>query len=178
MARGKTAIAMAMLANPYPKPKAHVPRLTLCEVCDRELPTKDWPAHKNSKKHREAEAKERGETVKNAFSFGGDAIGFGSSNESANANGFGFGDAFATTATTDGNGWATGVDFSTTKSTSYGKNGNNGGSGDQRACFGCGETGHQRRDCPRVSKNQGCFNCGDTGLVLPWDFWNSLLTHN
>lgn len=156
MARGTPAMPAGMSSNPYPKPKEHVPRLTHCELCDRQLPTKDWPAHKNSKKHREAEAKERGETFKSSFTFGGDANG---SNEFANANDFGSGDAFANTATTDGDGWGVGVDLSTTKSTNY----NN---GDQRACFNCGETGHQKRDCPQASNNQACFNCGETGYVF------------
>lgn len=165
MARGPPAVLTAMSSNPYPKPKEYVPRVTQCELCDRKLPTKDWPAHKNSKKHREAEAKERGElgAVKNPTVFGGDVKGFGNenSNEFASTNEFGSGDAFANATTTDGDGWSTGAGFSTTKSTSHNNGGGSGG--DQRVCFGCGETGHQKRDCPQSSSGQGCFNCGETG---------------
>lgn len=120
--------------------------MTYCELCDRTLPTKDWQAHKNSKKHREAEAKDRGEldAVKNSTDFGGDSMGFGDDNEFGNAAASGDGD------------WGAGEGFtSTTKSTSYN---NRAGSG--------GETGHQKRDCPKGSGSQACHNCGETGYVV------------
>lgn len=155
MARGPPAIPTTMISNPYPKPKEHIPRLTYCELCDRTLPTKDWQAHKNSKKHREAEAKERGEldAIKNSTDSGGDSTRFG--------NDIAFGIA---AALGDGE-WGAGEGFtSTTKPTSYKDRG--GGGGDQRACFGCGETGHQKRDCPKGSGGQACHNCGETGYVV------------
>jgi cellular nucleic acid-binding protein len=166
MARGAPAMTTSMASNPYPKPKEHIPRITQCELCNRELPTKDWPAHKNSKKHREAEAKERAEieAVKNPTNFGGDTSGSNNDNEFANANEFGSGDAFANATTSGDDGWGAVESFSTTKPTSYNNGG--GGSGDQRACFGCGETGHQKRDCPQGSGGQTCYNCGGSGCVL------------
>ncbi|CAN9102274.1 unnamed protein product, partial [Alternaria alternata] len=60
--------------------------MSLCEICDRQILTKDWASHKNSRKHRAAEAKEREELekLKNpGGSFSGDATGFGDINESA-----------------------------------------------------------------------------------------------
>jgi hypothetical protein len=136
---------MPMMANPYPRAKEHIPRMTLCELCNRSLPTKDWPGHKNSKKHRQAEAKERGDNDNN------------NANEFANAaNEFGFGDAFTTTNTSGNDAWGSGDGF-----TSY--NTNSGGGDSDRACFGCGETGHQKRDCPKGSGGQACYNCGETG---------------
>ena len=86
MARGSTAIMSNLVANPYPKAKEHVARMSLCEVCDRQILTKDWASHKNSRKHRAAEAKEREELekLKNpGGSFSGVATGFGDINESA-----------------------------------------------------------------------------------------------
>ncbi|CAN9316042.1 unnamed protein product [Alternaria alternata] len=58
--------------------------MSLCEICDRQILTKDWASHKNSRKHRAAEAKEREELekLKNpGGSFSGDATGFGDINE-------------------------------------------------------------------------------------------------
>ncbi|KAH8640424.1 hypothetical protein IG631_03365 [Alternaria alternata] len=54
--------------------------MSLCEICDRQILTKDWASRKNSRKHRAAQAKEREELekLKNpGGSFSGDATGFG-----------------------------------------------------------------------------------------------------
>jgi hypothetical protein len=164
MARGAMAIQLSGLSsNPYPRPKEHIPMNTTCELCDRTMPTKDWPSHKNSKKHRAAEAKENGTaTGTNGNGFGGDAAGFTADG------GFGGNDNFG--AATDGNdGWnSTGNDAgwgsgATTGTSSYG---NNTGGGGDRACFGCGQTGHQKRDCPSGGGGGGdraCYGCGETG---------------
>jgi hypothetical protein len=173
-----------LVANPYPKAKEHVARMSLCEICDRQILTKDWISHKNSKKHRAAEAKEREELEKPknpGGSFGGDATGFGDSNEFANANNeFG-------AATTTNDGWGSVGDFAAPNTSSYNHNGGGGGGdracygcgqsghqkrdcpsgggggGGDRACYGCGQTGHQKRDCPQGSGGQACFNCGEVG---------------
>lgn len=42
-------------SNPYGSFKEVTPEWTECEVCERKLKTRDWTAHKNSKKHRENE---------------------------------------------------------------------------------------------------------------------------
>jgi cellular nucleic acid-binding protein len=189
MARGPTAVFSNMVSNPYPKAKEHVARISLCELCDREILTKDWNGHKNSKKHCEAEAKEREELEKAknpAGTFGGDATSFGGGNEFSGTNEFGSGgDTFGGATTTANDGWGSAGDFSTANTTSYNSNGGGGdracfgcgqtghqkrdcpsgggGGGGDRACFGCGMTGHQKRDCPQGSGGQACFNCGETG---------------
>lgn len=39
-------------ANPYPPARDKDPDVFICEICDRRIGSKDWTAHKNSKKHR------------------------------------------------------------------------------------------------------------------------------
>ncbi|KAG9188523.1 hypothetical protein G6011_02446 [Alternaria panax] len=182
MARGPTAVMSNLVANPYPKAKEHVARMSLCEICDRQILTKDWTGHKNSKKHRAAEANEREELekLKNPGGGFGDSKEFASVIEFANTNNEFSGGA--TTTTHDG--WGSAEDFAATNTSSH----NNGGGGDRacygcgqtghqkrdcpsggsggggdRACYGCGQTGHQKRDCPQGSGGQACFNCGETG---------------
>jgi hypothetical protein len=196
MARGPTAVMSNLVANPYPKAKEHVARMSLCELCDRQILTKDWISHKNSKKHRAAEAKEHEELEKSknpGDSFGGDATGFSdsngfsSTNEFANVNNeFGGGDTFGDATTTTNDGWGSTGDFTTTNISSHNNNGGSdrtcygcgqtghqkrdcpsgaggGGGGGDRACYGCGQIGHQKRDCPQGSGGQACFNCSEVG---------------
>lgn len=169
MARGSVAVQLSGLAsNPYPRPKTQVPILTTCELCDKTMFSKDWQGHKNSKKHRKAEAKEKAEADgTDTNGFGGDFAGF-----TAETGGFGStGDAFTSTTTANdawassGNdsGWGSGG-FDTSAGTS--SNGNNNSGGGDRACYGCGETGHQKRDCSKGGSGGGdraCFNCGEVG---------------
>jgi cellular nucleic acid-binding protein len=155
-----------MASNPYPKPKVQQPYLTNCELCDRIIPTKDWNAHKNSKKHRESEAKDRakaGGTDINGF--GGDATGFTADTGGNN---------FTSTTATDSGGapaadaaWGA-ADFGANIGTSGYVNNNSGGGG--RACFGCGSEDHQKRDCPKggPGRGQACFNCGEVGYVISY----------
>jgi cellular nucleic acid-binding protein len=172
MARGTIVAQLSnMASNPYPRPKEHVALVTECEVCNRTMPTKDWPSHKNSKKHRQAEAKDKEAAEgkgNNTIGFGGDTAGF-----TADTGGFTV-DGAAGDPTNSGNDtWATsgndtawgGKDFNTNTDTSTFGNGTGGGGGD-RACFGCGEIGHQKRECPKGGGGGGdraCFSCGDTG---------------
>lgn len=150
-----------MPSNPYNRPKEQIPRITVCELCDRSLNTKDWNAHKNSKKHRAAEdaekAKENAHVNSNGFDgFGGEASGFtpeaGFDLPSTDSGNGGWGSS---------GGFNIGNDFG---SSNYG-NKTSGGGGD-RACFGCGETGHTKRDCPKGGSSGGdraCFGCGEVG---------------
>jgi cellular nucleic acid-binding protein len=47
MARGAIATQLSgMAANPYSRPKDHIPNNTTCELCDRTMRTQDWAAHK------------------------------------------------------------------------------------------------------------------------------------
>jgi len=182
-----------MASNPYPKPKVQLPSKTTCELCNRTLPTKDWNAHKNSKKHRDAEAKDRAKAEgTDTNGFGGDATGFTADTGGNN---------FTSTTATDGWGapatdsaWGA-VDFGTNTGTSGYTNINSGGGGGRacfgcgsedhqkrdcpqgggggggdRACYGCGETGHQKRDCPKGGSGggQACFNCGEVGYVISY----------
>jgi cellular nucleic acid-binding protein len=140
---------------------------TTCELCNRTMPTKDWNSHKNSKKHREAEAKDKAAAEgNNTTSFGGDATGF-----IADTGGFGAGNDTFGTASNGNDAWgSSGNDadwgsggFDTNANTStYGNNASGGG---DRACFGCGQTGHQKRECPQGSGggDRSCYGCGQTG---------------
>lgn len=139
---------------------------TACELCDRTIFTKDWPAHKNSKKHREAEVKDKAANEPVQINgFGGDSGGYTADTGAGASAGdaWGGGDTFGTTSTADDGGWGA-DDFNTSSGFGGAKTG--GGGGD-RACYGCGQTGHQKRDCPSGGGGggNGCFNCGETGYV-------------
>jgi cellular nucleic acid-binding protein len=166
MTRGSTVLYAPMMANPYHRAKENVPGYTFCELCERKLLTKDWSTHKQSKKHRAAEDKERKtlEEAKNPIAtstgFGGDEFGYADPFTATSGN-----DGWTATGdTTSGNdGWGSGGDFATAKTNGYT---NNGGGGGDRACYGCGLTGHQKRDCPSGrggGGNNACFNCGVPG---------------
>jgi cellular nucleic acid-binding protein len=137
---------------------------------------KDWNGHKNSKKHREAEAKEKAKAEGiDTNGFCGDAADFTADTGDFTADTGAFnsgGDAFTTGSTTttrdpwayNGNdaGWGS-TGFSTNAGNSYSNNKSGGG---DRACFSCGQTGHQKRDCPQGGSGGGdraCFNCGELG---------------
>jgi hypothetical protein len=174
MGRGSVALQVSSLAsNPYPPPKETTPMFTTCELCDRKMPTKDWASHKNSKKHRAAEAKEKsGSDNANTTGFGTDSTGF-----TGDTTGFGSGDTFGNTTSGGGasnlsgnDGWGSSGGFDTNGATSgYGTNYNStGGGGGDRACYGCGQTGHQKRDCPQGGSggsggDRACYGCGDIG---------------
>ena len=40
-----------VVSKPYADAVQRTPAKTLCETCDRTIPSKDWPAHERSKKH-------------------------------------------------------------------------------------------------------------------------------
>jgi cellular nucleic acid-binding protein len=167
---------------------------TTCELCTRTMPTKDWAGHKNSKKHHEAEAKEKDAAEgKNTTSFGGDASEF-----TADAGSFGAGNDTFGNASTGNDTWGmSGNDVTWGSNAGTSTYGNNPGTGGDRACFGCGKTGHQKRDCPQGGSgggdrvcygcgltghqkrdcpsgggggggDQACFNCGEVGYVFPY----------
>lgn len=157
MARGSAIMHSTMVANPYPPPKQQVPRVTLCELCDRNILTKDFQGHKVSKKHRAAEENERQEAEKAKKTTGyGDNSDF--DNEFVPGESGSIDDLDAA-AETGNDGWGSGGDFVTNK-TWYK---NSGGGGGDRTCHGCGLPGHQKRDCPQGSGGQACFNCGELG---------------
>lgn len=148
MPRGLVAMALPLPGNPYSRPKEQEPGNTLCELCDRIIATVNWNAHKNSKKHRLAEAKER-DTLNNVNGFGGDATGLADGN-----NGF-------TTTISGHDAWGS-SEFDAGANTSNFGNKSGGGSG---ACFGCGDVGHNKRDCPKGGSGgvRACYNCGNEG---------------
>ena len=133
-----------MASNPYQGMKVQTPLKTTCELCNRTINTRDWPMHKNSKAHRGLEQAEKDkENAKNNIhsttAVGADTFGFSRSPVDSNSHG------------RDNSGGAFGF-------------GNQTGGGD-RACFGCGEIGHSKRDCPHGGGgNAGaCFSCGEVG---------------
>jgi cellular nucleic acid-binding protein len=144
--------------------------LTECELCDRTMPTKDWNSHKNSKKHRQAEAKEKeGTQGNNATGFAGDSAGF-----TADTGGFTADGAAGDFASSDNDAWASSgnnADWGNgnlginTDASTFDNNTGGGGGGD-RACYGCGEMGHQKRECPKGGGSGGdraCYGCGEIG---------------
>lgn len=140
--------------------KEQVPQKTLCELCGRTLNTRDWPQHKNSKAHRALEQKEKDkENTKGNPNSGADAWG-------GEASGFAPTDGFNIAPTESGDGgWGASADSSNAFSSSGYGNKTGGGGGD-RACFGCGEVGHNKRDCPKGGSGGGvraCFGCGEVG---------------
>lgn len=172
---------MGLVSNPYPAAKDHQSINTVCELCDRTIKTKDWSAHKRSRKHRELEQKEReGEAKKQALptgdgfsdntsGFNNDAGTAGDWGDNAGTAG-GWGDNAGTTggwgdnAGTWGSGSgdaSTGYGNDSLNSTGY--SGHKAQSGGPGACYGCGEVGHNKRDCPSTGASRGCFNCGQQG---------------
>lgn len=159
MGRGLKFYTSNMAPNPYPAPKVLQPGRTWCELCERDMATREWATHKNSKKHRKAEDKEKGDasTTNDAF-FGGGSTNF--DGDTANDN--------FTSASVDNNDeWNAvgGFDaFDDSKPTYKKTDGGGGGNG----CFVCGDTTHQKRDCPQggsggAGSDQACFKCGETG---------------
>lgn len=157
--------------NPtYARPKEIQPTNTECEVCERVILTKDWNAHKNSKKHRlreeAAKAKENSPPAQNGLT--SDEVGswadqvnhMTEQGGSSFGNGWGSGDNF-TSGSTDNDGFQTHNRGGHHRSRAGG-NAGGGGGGDDRACFGCGEIGHQKRDCPKGAARP-CFNCDEVG---------------
>lgn len=147
-------------SNPYHQGKDKVALKTLCELCDRVLNTRDWPAHKNSKGHRGREQAETDKENEKANHYGTNTWG-------GDAPGFTPEGAFDLASPDSGNdGWGTsGNGFG---ASSYSNKTGGGGSGDDRACFSCGEVGHRKAECPKSGSGggQACFNCGLEGYVL------------
>ena len=134
-----------MASNPYQGMKVQTPLKTTCELCNRTFNTRDWPMHKNSKAHLALEQAEKDkENAKNNV-HATTEYGFSFSPVDFNSNGK---DAFTKSG---------GADFGFGSQT---------GGGD-RACFGCGETGHSKRDCPHGggggTGDRACYSCGEVG---------------
>ena len=148
-----------MASNPYRSMKEQVPLKTLCELCDRTINTRDWPMHKNSKAHRALEQAEmHKENAKASDNNVTDTWG-------AEASSFTPDSDFNLASTNSGNdGWGASDGSNNTFGTSSYGNKTGGGGGD-RACFGCGEVGHTKRDCPKggASGDRACFGCGEVG---------------
>ncbi|KAF2627665.1 hypothetical protein BU25DRAFT_341387 [Macroventuria anomochaeta] len=130
-----------MASNPYRSMKEQVPLRTLCELCNRTINTRDWPMHKNSKAHRALE--QAGKDKENTKAKNNGTDNWGGETSSFTPDG-----EFNLASVDSGNdGWGTG------------------GGGGNRACFGCGEIGHTKRDCPKsgASGDRACFACGEVG---------------
>jgi cellular nucleic acid-binding protein len=148
-----TSMASGMVSNPYAPAKEYVAQTTLCELCNITMKTRDWAAHKNSKKHRAAEKKEDEKNNPPSNGFGDNTDGF-----NTDANG-----GFSTNYSGNTNGGSDGrARFGCGETGHTKRDCPQGGSGGQ-ACYGCGEEGHQKRDCPQGAGGQACFNCGNVG---------------
>ena len=177
--------------NPYSDAKANATGQTLCDLCHRTLKNQDWTAHKNSKKHRVPEegqkAKETVNTTGNGFDdFGDEPSGFipdsgfdlapidskvdtfGVSGKKSSGSSSGVDKSFVSGR----HGGKRGGDKSVGVKSGSGKSGSGrrgggriGNSGSDRACYGCGEIGHTKRDCPKgtVSNDRACYSCGEVG---------------
>ncbi|KAJ4350794.1 hypothetical protein N0V95_004406 [Ascochyta clinopodiicola] len=154
-----------MESRPYNQAKQRLPGKTLCELCDKVLDTSLWSIHKNSKKHRAIEtaemAKENAKVNSNgADGYSGESSGFSPEIDSGfDLAPLGTGnDAWTSSTNVD---WGSSAGFSVEPS--HG-NKSRGGGGD-RACFGCGEVGHTKRECPKGSSSgdRACFGCGEVG---------------
>ena len=153
------AMASGLVSNPYAPAKEYVAQTTLCELCNITMKTRDWAAHKNSKKHRAAEKKEFEKNNPPVDGFGDHADGF---NTDAHG-GFGANPSANTNGGSDGRAcFGCGETGHTKRDCPQGGSGGLGGSGGQ-TCYGCGEEGHQKRDCPQGAGGQACFNCGNVG---------------
>ncbi|KAF3033072.1 hypothetical protein E8E12_001851 [Didymella heteroderae] len=166
-----------MSSEPYHKGKEKVGQKTLCETCDRVIMSRDWPAHQNSKGHRnKKEAIKDKENLKknndgtdtwvaDTSNFTLDA-GFGLASPDSGWGNSGSGEAFGTSST--GNKTSGGQGCFKCGETGHRKadcpQGGSGGGG--QGCFKCGEVGHRKADCPQGGSGGGgkaCFNCGNEG---------------
>jgi hypothetical protein len=118
MARTYGAGLNTIGVNPYPPCKEKAPDFFECELCHRSIPSKHWPEHKNSKKHRAKEDEERRGKSKENFNSTG--------NTGYVVEGFGGLEGAWVQATPDLGGGSRGAD--------------------DRACHGCNEVGHIKRD--------------------------------
>lgn len=126
MPRKAAPVLNTIPTNPYNNAKDVPPDFYTCERCHRTIPSKNWPEHKNSKKHRALEDEERRSKDKENFS----------STEPVD-NGFGSGgDTSEPTATQDS--WGSIEGDNTFGGATRGGGG--------RACHGCGDEGHIKRD--------------------------------
>jgi cellular nucleic acid-binding protein len=129
------------------------PLNTTCELCDRTFPTKDWIGHKNGKAHQQREKAEHSKENNKAAAANGDAFGFTVDADFV-ANGVG-GDAGASssgawdsTLGDTGASWGdSGLSVSNNFSNGGGTRGGRAQGGGPGACYGCGEVGHNKRDC-------------------------------
>jgi hypothetical protein len=136
-----------LVSNPYPPHKVINPTFTTCEICDRQIMTKDWRAHKSSKKHREIEKKLADDEKAQNYADSGGWGAVGVTNDQV----------------ASGNGCRNcGEDGHFVKDCPAPKK--------SRACHNCGEEGHMSRECPEERKGGGgsggggpCYNCGEEG---------------
>jgi cellular nucleic acid-binding protein len=165
-------------SNPYPAPKAVIPETTICEHCDRTLMTKDWAAHKNSKKHRENEIK-AAETAKlDAKGIGATADTNGTALTANGAKDYATDEWIASNKVSHANGndhhphysalLASNLDGTFEKSPAK----NAGG------CFNCGQQGHRKAECPNPNSTVGnggieCRKCHNGTFI----FFPSILSH-
>ena len=129
------------------------PLRTTCELCDRTFPSKDWTGHKNGKAHQEREKADQAEEMRKLAAANGN--GFAVEDFTPDA-GFGGGDSGSWGASGhDSTAWGGGPGGSGDTTDFSGGGGMRGGGrpqgGGPGACYGCGEVGHNKRDCKSSS---------------------------
>ena len=137
--------------NPHLNVRKPEPGITICETCDnRQLKTKDWPAHKASKKHRANEDAIRNKENEPVSGSTTASDSWGGGETTTNFGGDGaWNDAPSAGFSNDPTPSTRGV-----------------GGGFRGACYGCGLEGHSKRDCPTSAGGGGrgnCYNCGQPG---------------
>ncbi|KAF3002576.1 hypothetical protein E8E13_008099 [Curvularia kusanoi] len=154
-----------MPSNPYHTMKERLPLKTLCETCNRTINTRDWPIHKNSKGHRANEQHQKDKENGKVTKDSSTAFGFDTSGDGGfeiAPTGSFSNDSYGKQAGGSGACFGCGEVGHNKRDCPSSAGGYGGGGSGDRACFGCGEIGHTKRDCPKGG-GSACYGCGEPG---------------
>ncbi|KAL5397564.1 hypothetical protein PMIN03_002143 [Paraphaeosphaeria minitans] len=143
--------------NPYASARHKKPDFHTCKACDRTISSKDWAAHNSSKKHFACEDEMR-RAAKKPVDTKSPAM-----DKEANIVSFAQGAWKQDDGAPYLRGDETDVCYGCGESGHFKRECPNRTAGSGRdACYGCGKQGHQKRDCPDRGGNL-CFTCGMPG---------------